>query len=224
MKKKFRLLSTALLATILSTSAVALAADLPYGASAAAKDEDYTLEEMLTYAIQDEYLARATYQSILDKYGIQRPFSNIVKAEERHISLLLPLFEAHDVAVPADDALKLVVVPESVEAAYPEEVEAEKVNIAMYEDFLKEDLPEDVALVFERLENASENHLKAFENAAAGNIGTGAGNGRRAGNSADRNTGTGNAGARARGGARGAGAMNGNNGAGLQNPEDCLLP
>jgi hypothetical protein len=224
MKKKMRLLSAALLATVLSTSAVALASDLPYGASAAAKDEEYTLEEMLTYAIQDEYLARATYQSILDKYGPQRPFSNIVKAEERHISMLLPLFEAHDLAVPADDALKLVVVPESVEAAYPEEIEAEKVNIAMYEDFLKEDLPEDVALVFERLENASENHLKAFENAAAGNIGTGAGNRRGAGNSATGNVAAGNAGVRGRGGARGEGAMNRNNGAGLQNPEDCLLP
>jgi Uncharacterized protein domain (DUF2202). len=33
----------------------------------------------------------------------------------------------------------------------------------MYENFLKEDLDEDVKLVFERLLNASKNHLQAFE-------------------------------------------------------------
>ncbi|MCK5008763.1 MAG: DUF2202 domain-containing protein [Spirochaetales bacterium] len=37
-------------------------------------------------------------------------------------------------------------------------------NIAMYESFLQEDLPEDVRDLFERLQQASENHLRAFRN------------------------------------------------------------
>ena len=38
---------------------------------------------MLTYAIQDEYLAHAEYDYILKNFGDQRPASNIIKAEEK---------------------------------------------------------------------------------------------------------------------------------------------
>lgn len=41
----------------------------------------------------------------------------------------------------------------------------------MYKDFLKEDLPDDVELVFENLMKASEHHLKAFERADGRNAG-----------------------------------------------------
>ena len=43
---------------------------------------------MLGYAIQDEYLARAEYYMIMDKFGKIKPFSNIVEAGEYHIKLL----------------------------------------------------------------------------------------------------------------------------------------
>jgi hypothetical protein len=34
----------------------------------------------------------------------------------------------------------------------------------MYESFLQEDLPADVRDLFQRLQSASENHLRAFRN------------------------------------------------------------
>ena len=72
---------------------------------------------MLTYAIQDEYLALAEYELIIEKYGSMRPFSNIINSEKTHIDM-----------------------------------------------FLKKELPDDIRSVFERLKNASGNHLQAFKN------------------------------------------------------------
>ncbi|MFA5006290.1 MAG: hypothetical protein WC509_02340 [Candidatus Izemoplasmatales bacterium] len=125
--------------------------------------DGYTVEEMLTAAIQDEYLAQATYAAIIAAYGEIRPFTNIIAAEQTHIDLLLPLFEAYGIEVPANEAAASVVLPESITAALSTGVDAETANIAMYDAFLAvEDLPEDVATVFTYLRNASTNHLKAF--------------------------------------------------------------
>ncbi|WP_051188520.1 ferritin-like domain-containing protein [Proteocatella sphenisci] len=158
-----------------------------YGAAAASSDSSYTLEEMLVYAVEDENLALAGYQMIIEKFGAQRPFTNIVRAEQRHVSMLLPLFEKYKVTVPEKDWKSLVEMPPSLQESYGIEIKAEENNIAMYEKFLKEDLNDDVRAIFERLMNASKNHLRAFENAASGTCtgtgnGTGMGQGRRNGN------------------------------------------
>ena len=138
--------------------------ETPFGAAALSEGKTYTVEEMLTYAIQDEYLARAEYKVIMDAYGEQRPFINIMKAEGVHVQRLLPLFTAYGVTVPEDTALEHTVKPDSLAAAYEAGVTAEVNNIAMYEAFLKqEDLPDDVRAVFEALTRASGNHLRAFE-------------------------------------------------------------
>ena len=138
--------------------------ETPFGAAALSEGKTYTVEEMLTYAIQDEYLARAEYKVIMDAFGEQRPFINIMKAEGGHVQRLLPLFTAYGVTVPEDTALEHTVKPESLQAAYEAGVTAELNNIAMYEAFLKqEDLPDDVRAVFEALTRASGNHLRAFE-------------------------------------------------------------
>lgn len=121
---------------------------------------------MLTYAIQDECMAQGEYEAIMGEYGVQRPFSNIVKAEGRHIAMLLPLFDKYDVAVPIDDSADRVVLPGSLSESFKAGVDAEVINIEMYEKFLKENLPEDVKTVFERLLSASEKHLAAFTRAA----------------------------------------------------------
>ncbi|MFA9424526.1 MAG: hypothetical protein ACERLG_13180 [Sedimentibacter sp.] len=155
--------ATTLALTVLATTSVALAVDSPYGAAGASLDKDYTIEEMLTYAIQDEYLAQAEYNAIMNEYGVQRPFSNIVKAEATHIQLLLPLFETYNINVPQDDAASIVKLPVSLLETYEAGVNAEIANIAMYESFQLEDLPMDVKLVFEKLKAASESHLTAFE-------------------------------------------------------------
>jgi hypothetical protein len=121
----------------------------------------YVLEDMLILAITDEILAKATYESIIDTFGDIRPFTKIVLAEQTHIDLLLPLFETYGIEIPDVDVTDIPVYG-SVSEALAAGVEAEKANIAIYEAFLAQDLPEDVSLVFQSLMNASEHHLQAF--------------------------------------------------------------
>ena len=135
-----------------------------YGAKGALSQSDMDLKTMLTYAIEDEYLAKAEYELIMDKYGEIRPFSNIVRAEEQHIRYLVKLFNTYSYAIPADTAKDHVVLPQNLKNAYETGVQAEIDNIAMYEVFLERELPADVRDVFEQLKRASENHLRAFRN------------------------------------------------------------
>jgi hypothetical protein len=136
-----------------------------FGARGAQQSSDHTLEQMLTYAIQDEYLARAEYRFIINTYGSIRPFSNIIQAEEQHITMLVPLFTTYGFAVPEDTSAEHIVVPKDLKEALETCVQGEIDNIGMYETFLNSSLPEDVRDVFERLKNASGNHLQAFRNA-----------------------------------------------------------
>lgn len=124
---------------------------------------EYSLEDMLTAALLDEYLAQATYEQIINTYGDVKPFTNIVLAEQQHINLLLPLFETYGISVPENQAASQVVLPDSIASALATGVEAEKANIAMYEAFLAQDnLNDDVRTVFESLKTASIHHLAAF--------------------------------------------------------------
>lgn len=136
-----------------------------FGSKTALTDPNLTLASMLTYAIQDEYLAHAEYLAILDTYGNQNPFSNIVKAEESHISALTPLFAEYDIALPIDDAADRIILPKSITDALEIGVVAEIDNIDMYQLFLEQDIPDDVKAVFTNLMKASESHLAAFKNA-----------------------------------------------------------
>ena len=177
-----KLLAAGIITAGITTGATAYAASVDTGAAGALADSEYTINEMLEYAIEDEYLAKAEYDAIMKAYGDLRPMTNLAKAEEVHIGLLTPLLEKYGVSIPQQDWESQVTVPESLEAAYSTGIEAEKNNIAMYESFLKEELPEDVKDVFERLMNASNRHLAAFERQADGTACTGLGNQRGNGN------------------------------------------
>lgn len=163
---KMMVLSTVLGASVIM-SGFSMADTTTYGAASASTDTSYTLEEMLTFAIEDEYIARAEYELIMDEFGVQRPFSNIMKSEETHISLLTPPFEAYGIDMPADPSSHVIALPDTLAETFAVGVEAEINNIAMYEKFLATELPDDVRDVFERLKATSENHLKAFENGAS---------------------------------------------------------
>ncbi len=177
MKKNMKVFTTAILAASFGLSGTAFALESDFGAAGAAANPTTEIEKMLKYTLEDEYLAKAEYETIIAEYGSVRPFSNIVKAEARHIAALEPLFETYNLELPAVDASKYTVLPETIEESYKAGVEAEVKNIAMYEEFLKLDLPDDVEFVFENLMKASESHLAAFERAADGQTGTGIGQG-----------------------------------------------
>jgi len=155
-------------ALVLLPVAGAFAGSGDYGAKGALEQAgqlDLTLEEMLRYALQDEYLARAEYELIMKEYGTMRPFSNIMSAEERHIQWVTELYEKYGFEMPADISADHVVLPPDLKTAFETGVQAEIDNIAMYESFLKaSDLPDDVRKVFEELKRGSENHLRAFRN------------------------------------------------------------
>ncbi|NLM85859.1 MAG: DUF2202 domain-containing protein [Clostridiales bacterium] len=165
-----KLLKTALslaMALTLLIPFTALAFEEGYGANGVEESKTYTVGQMLVYALQDEYLARAEYRDIMATFQVNRPFSNIERAENQHIALLMPLFEAYGVTVPEDDAKEHLALPKTLDEIYQLGVQAEENNIAMYNAFLsREDLPEDVQSVFERLLRASQNHLSAFSNQA----------------------------------------------------------
>lgn len=161
---KTRTWITALALIMMLTLTTASLASDNYGALAVREGNTYPLEQMLTYALQDEQLALAEYQAILNAFDTDRPFSNIIKAEEHHVSLLLPLFAAHGIAVPENTAQEHVTLPATLKEVFAVGVEVEVNNIAMFNTFLAQnDLPDDVREVFEWLKRASENHLRAFE-------------------------------------------------------------
>ncbi len=124
----------------------------------------YDLETMLNYALQSEYLAKAEYEAILAAYGDIRPFNNILRADESHIDLLLPLFESYGFIIPEDASAESVVLPDSMTSAIATGIEAEKATIAMYEAFLAQtDVPEDARVVFQYLLEASQRHLVSLQ-------------------------------------------------------------
>lgn len=162
MKKTLSIISSILVLTVvLGTSTYA--SENEVGAGAAAIQEEFTLEEMLQYALEDEQMAQAEYAAIMEAFDVTRPFSNIEKAEIKHEDAVIGLYEARDLDVPEFDGADYVVIPDTLAETYEIGVQAEINNIAMYEKFLEQDLDDDVRLVFEALRDGSINHLAAFE-------------------------------------------------------------
>lgn len=143
--------------------------DQLYGATAVAKLDTFTLEEMMQYALEDERMALAEYEMIMEKFNISRPFSNIIEAEKTHEGLLLELYKKYNIEVPVFDAEKHVVIPESIEETFEIGIDAEILNIEMYNRFLSFDLEPDVQSVFLQLRDGSIKHLDAFKKQAEKN-------------------------------------------------------
>lgn len=120
-----------------------------------------SVEDMLVYAMQDEIAAKAEYEALIEEFGSVRPITNILRAELRHIDALTPLLEAYGVDI--GDFVPATTVPASLDEAYQIGVDAEIKNIALYQNYLASELPEDVAAVFNRLATASTHHLEAFQ-------------------------------------------------------------
>lgn len=139
-----------------------------YGNATAKADTSLTIEDMLLYAAQDEYLARGEYALIMDTFGAMRPFSNIIRSEEQHLSWVQNSFTAYKLSFPADGSGPYVQKPATLLEAYKAGVKAEEDNIVMYDRFLASPLIQearyaDLKALFTALKNASLNHLRAFQ-------------------------------------------------------------
>jgi len=137
-----------------------------YGAKGALADTDLTINDMLMYAVQDEYLAHGEYLAIIEKFGDQRPYSNIIRSEETHLAYLEEVYTSYGLDFPQDTSADHIVIPADLLEAAETGVQAEIDNIAMYELFLSHDLPENVFEVFSALKKGSDSHLLAFQKQA----------------------------------------------------------
>ena len=158
-----------LLAIMSMTVLVSVQAVAPqWGAAAAKADSNLSVDDMLIYAIQDEFAAQAEYIAIQAMFGEMRPFSNIEQSEQSHIGWLTEQFAAYRKPLPANTAKDHVVTPDTLKRAYEIGVQAEIDNIAMYDAFLATPLMTQAANkalrdVFVRLRDASKNHLSSFQ-------------------------------------------------------------
>ncbi len=139
-----------------------------YGAKGALSDDDLTIVDMLMYAVQDEYLARGEYLAIIDEFGVQRPYSNIVKSEETHLAFLEEVYNSYNINFPANNSEEHLIIPSNLLEAAETGVQAEIDNIEMYERFLEFELPKNIENVFYALKNGSDSHLLAFQKQVEG--------------------------------------------------------
>lgn len=149
------------------SSLIIVASLFAFGVSGFAQQLNEKTQQAMLDALNDEYKAEALYQKVIKKFGDVRPFANIVKAEQTHISELLPLFEKYGVDVPENEWAEKVPEYASLEEACKAGVEAEIENAKMYDEFFTFVQEEDIIEVFTRLRDASqEKHLPAFERCA----------------------------------------------------------
>lgn len=124
------------------------------------------VKSALDKAINDEYAAYSTYDAIIKKLGLVRPFSMVINAEEQHIARLKSVYDKYGIKAPTNKLIGTIKSPNTIKEACQTGVEAEISNANLYKNEL---LPaskdyEDVTLVFTDLMNASlQKHLPAFE-------------------------------------------------------------
>lgn len=124
------------------------------------------LKSMLDILYQDEYNTKSTYEEIIDEFGPNILYNNLIQAEAQHMNALERIYTRYDIQIPNMDA-RTPNLPDNLLDTYTLGKEAEEANIALYDKYLDEDLPEDIRFTFERLMNASYHHLDAFNQAIA---------------------------------------------------------
>ncbi|MGI9376830.1 MAG: ferritin-like domain-containing protein [Tsuneonella suprasediminis] len=144
-------------------SAVAWAAPSPPPAAQSTGDR-----AALQTALDDEYRAEATYRAVLDQFGDVRPFSNIIRAEQRHAEMVTAQMVRLGMTVPPNRYIGTIAAPKTLLDACQTGVEAEKANIALYDRLLPQVRDPQVKATLQLLQSASrENHLPAFERCVA---------------------------------------------------------
>ena len=153
-----------------ATSPTPLASQAAPGGAASTTVLTSEVVSAMDLALQDEYHAEAVYERVLMDFGSDTwPFDNILGAEERHSAAIVRLYANRSLPVAASQ-WNVDNVPrfDSVLAACVAGVDAERANIAVYDQFQSLALPTDVEQVFSSNRAASLlNHLPAFERCAS---------------------------------------------------------
>lgn len=143
---------------------------------------DAQAHEAVLRALDDEYLAQTTYAEIIRRYGVDRPFSNIMQAERVHETLLTTILRDNALPVPpnpyASGAKPLTGFPASAAEACAVGVAAEVENIRLYDEELLPAVaayPEVVAVMTKLRNDSAGRHLPAFQRCGGGGGGKGRG-------------------------------------------------
>jgi hypothetical protein len=114
-----------------------------------------------------EYAASASYEAVLNKYGMVEPYATIYQAELRHIDALIRQLERAGVNVPANPYTGKIKAPGDLVTAAEAWAEGEILNVELYDDLIKLTTNENLLKVLGNLRSASlDSHLPAFELAA----------------------------------------------------------
>ena len=126
--------------------------------------------KVLAEALDDEYMAYAIYDQVINDFGNVRPFSNIREAEGRHIEALLALYRKYGLPIPENSWPEVVPRYKSLEEACEAGMTAEIENGEMYERLLQQTNKTDIKGVLNNLKEASQQrHLPAFQRCAERN-------------------------------------------------------
>jgi hypothetical protein len=124
-------------------------------------------KKALLMALDDEYKAEATYAKVIEDFGAIKPFSNIIKSEQRHIQALEPFFTKYNLAMPDNKYLGNISGFDSLKEACLKGIEAEVDNVALYDKIYSITDDNELIAVFKNLQWASQNrHLRAFKRCA----------------------------------------------------------
>ncbi len=114
-----------------------------------------------------EYAAAASYEAVLNEYGMVEPYATIYQAELRHIDALIRQLEKAGVAVPANPYTGKIKAPGDLTTAAEAWAEGEILNVELYDDLIARTTNENLLKVLGNLRSASlDSHLPAFELAA----------------------------------------------------------
>jgi len=122
------------------------------------------LAQVLRIAIYDEYHAYETCRKVIETFGNQMPFTNIIESEIKHYEELIVLAEKYNVTIPTNDWYEKIVLPNTLLECCEVGVAGEIDNIQMYDNLLlyANEYP-DIQDTIYRLQAASyNNHLPAF--------------------------------------------------------------
>jgi len=129
--------------------------------------------QALRAALDDEYLAWATYDQVIHDFGPVRPFINIRDAEARHVAALHAICDRYGLVIPPNPWLGRVPRFDGIHDACIAGVAAEVANVALYERLMHSTHREDILAVYRNLQRASQQrHLPAFRRCASRGVGT----------------------------------------------------
>lgn len=146
------------------------AVDLPKQDVSAAEEKE------LLYMIEEEKMARDFYIAMYEKWGL-RPFGNIKNAEQKHMDAIESMLNKYGLANPVKDATVGEFKNEKIKNLYlslfnqgnksaldalKAAAEIEEIDIKDLLDAEKDTDNKDIAMVYNNLKRASENHLRAF--------------------------------------------------------------